>query len=96
MADAPDQMVATYYANLVSVHVTVDEVSLEFRRWMLPHREIWKQTAGGKKPPTQPSDEDVYAIDPVAKVVIAFTGAKALKEQLDSLLPQIEKLRKQG
>jgi hypothetical protein len=86
----------TFFANVATVHVAVDEVSLEFRRFMPAHREIWKETEGGKKPPRQPIDDDVYSVEPIVKVVLTFSGAKALFQNLDTLLPQIEKLRKEG
>lgn len=87
--------IPTYYANIATVHINVDEVSLEFRRLTFPHREVWRESEGGKKSTRPVTDDDIFSIEPIARVVLAFTGAKSLKENLDKLLPQIEKLRVQ-
>lgn len=86
----------TFYTNVVTVHVTLDEVSLEGRRYMPGHEEIWRVSKGGKEPGPVPDDATVYREAPIVKVVMTFTAAKALRDTLQALLPQMETVRKQA
>ncbi len=90
---SPDKY-PVYYANVVTVHVSVDEVTLECRRYMPEHKEIWRLTQGGKQAPPALTDEQVYNVPPVAKVVMTFTAARLLRDNLTELLQQIEQQRK--
>jgi len=85
----------TFFANIATIHVNVDEVSIEFRRVMPPHGEIWKTSQSGKEVPAW-TDDTLYEIPPIAKVVLSFLGAKVLRDNLVRLMPSFEDMRKQG
>jgi hypothetical protein len=85
----------TFFANIATIHVNVDEVSIEFRRVLLPHGMIWR-VSQGKEPTLPTSDEELYKFPPTAKVVLTFLAAKALRDNLNTLLPAFEEQRKKG
>ncbi len=83
----------TFFANIATVHVGVDEVSIEFRRIMKPHKELSAiAKAGGEVPPF--TEADMYETPPAAKVVLTFLAARLLRENLNNLMPNFEQLRK--
>ena len=86
----------TYYANIVTSNMNVDELTLEFRRFSVPHREFVKAGAADvvSVPPAEPTK--IMEEEPLATVVLTFTAAKALKEYLDKIFPAIEEARHQG
>ena len=86
----------TYYANIVTTIVNVDELTLEFRRLMIPHRDIVKGGGETNVPLSAPNPEKIMQEDPIAVVVLTFTAAKSLKEYLDQVLPQVEQARREG
>ena len=86
----------TFFANVATIHVNVDEVSIEFRRVMPPHSKVWELSKGATQPIPPWTDDNLYKVEPVAKVVLTFLGAKALRDNLIKLLPNFEELRKQG
>ena len=44
MAESPaGEGTATYYANIVSTNVFPDEVVMEFRRFVRPHKEVFEK-----------------------------------------------------
>src|SRR2546426_12763715 len=87
----------TFFANIATIHVNVDEVSIEFRRFMKPHAELWKtfKDSGGKDGPPL-TDDDVYKFEPIAKGVLTFVGAKTPRDNLNKLMTNSEEMRKQG
>jgi hypothetical protein len=85
----------TFFANIATIHVNVDEVSIEFRRVLLPHATIWRASQG-KEPGLPATDDDLYKFPPAAKVVLTFLAAKALRDNLNALLPAIEEQRSKG
>lgn len=84
----------TYFANVATTILNVDEMTMEFRRYTQPHREILKLGRKDMVPIPPPKPEEIYQLEPVARVVLTFTAAKALKQYLDAALPQIEQQRK--
>src|SRR5262249_281437 len=86
----------TYFGNAATVQVNSDEVSIEFRRVMPTHAEMATATKYGTQPMPQISLEQFWATPPVVKVFLTFSAAKALRDNLVSLLEQYEKLRKEG
>jgi hypothetical protein len=98
MADAKDREegVPTHYANIATSLLTADELVMELRRVDKPHRDVVKETSGLATivPPATPAE--ILSHEPIARVVLTFTAAKALKEYLDSTLPRIEEMRKTG
>lgn len=84
----------TYFANFASAILNADEMTIEFRRYGPPHRELFKTSGPEVMPIPPPSAQDIYQVEPVARVVLTFTAAKPLKQYLDTALPQIEKQRK--
>jgi hypothetical protein len=83
----------TFYGNIATVHVNVDEVSIEVRRILIPHGTLWRQSQG-KEPATVWSDDEVYKYPPIAKIVLTFLAAKQLRETLNTMFPSIEEQRK--
>ena len=90
------QQPPTYYANVVTSILNVDELVLELRRVLVPHRDTMKASADKIVviPPITP--EQMMREEPLARVVITFTAAKGLKEYLDQTVPRIEDARKKG
>ena len=86
----------TYFANAVSVQINSDEVSIEFRRLMPSHAEFARLTKDGTQAAPLPTAEQFYAIPPITKVVLTFSAAKFLRENLTTLLPTFEQARKDG
>ena len=96
MSEAVDrQEPRTYYANIVTSNLTVDELTMEFRRIVLPYKS-WAATAATvvKVPP--PSVDEIMATEPIARVVLTFTAAKALKQYLDQVIPTLDEARRAG
>ncbi len=94
---AEKQEAPTYFANVVTVNINVDELVMEFRRILIPHKEQLKTSRPEAPifiPPVAP--EKILDIDPVARVVLTITAARALKQHLDDMLPKIEEARKTG
>jgi hypothetical protein len=91
-----DQGPPTYYANVVTSLLTADELTMELRRLDRPHRDISKQGLAPTAilPPVPPAE--IMNLDPIARVVLTFQAAKALKEYLDGALPRMEVARKTG
>lgn len=94
MAESPgSQEVVTYYANIVTANAFPDEVILEFRRFLRPHREIF-ETIGPGKPIPAPDDATLYKTPPIARVVLTFSAAKAMVDHLAKTIPLAEAQRK--
>jgi len=87
----------TYFANIVTIQVNADETVLEFRRIMTPHRvQLKLQPSEGMTPVPPPTPENIFEVDPVARVVLTFTAAQALRTNLNNMLPAAEIARKTG
>lgn len=85
----------TYHANVVTMNLTVDEMTMEFRSYLPAHRELFRAAEGQELtalPP--PTAEEVYSIEPIARVVLTFAAVRALKQYLDQALPITERTRK--
>lgn len=83
----------TFHANISTSNLNVDEMTMEFRWIAKPHREWMKEGSSVLEiPPATP--QEIMAVEPVARVVLTFSAARALKEYLDLAVPQIEKKRK--
>ena len=85
----------TYFANIATVHVTSDEVSIECRRILVPHAKL-ARLAKVSPPVPALTEEELYTEQPVAKIVLTFTAAKSLRDNLNNLVGQFEKQRKEG
>jgi len=89
----------TYFANIVTLHVTVDEITLELRRFVQPHKEI---LSGLKQPAAEPitlptiTPAKLFAEEPMARIVLTFSAAQDLKQNLDKMLPTFEQARRTG
>lgn len=83
----------TFFANVVTMNLNADELVMEFRRFMVAHRDFLKAGEGIQlvKPPMP---EDVFKVDPVVRVVLSFSAVRSMKQYLDQALPQIEHLRR--
>ena len=94
MADT-SQGPPTYYANFVTSMINVDELTMEFRRLIVPHKDFWAgDLSVVEVPPLAPAK--LAETEPIARVVITFTAVKALKDYLDQVMPKIEKSRTTG
>lgn len=92
----PSQGPPTYYANFVTSMINVDELTIELRRVITPHRDFWTvDTKPVVEVPPTPADK-IAEIEPIARVVMTFTAAKALKAYLDEVIPTVEKSRATG
>jgi hypothetical protein len=83
----------TFFANISTIHVTLDEVSIEFRRIMKSHKELSEAAKGGTEVPAF-TEQDLYGTPAIAKVVLTFLAARALRDNLNSLMANFEQLRK--
>lgn len=97
MSDAGGQQgPPTYYANIITSLLTVDDLTLEFRRFDKPHREMLATPSQQLAVVPPASTAEVMQHEPIARVVVTFSAATALKEYLDSALPRIEESRRTG
>ena len=92
---ASKQEPPTYFANLVSLTVTVDEAVLEFRRVTSLHKET-KITPGSVTPIPALTHDQAMAIDPIVRVVLTYTAAQGLRDILTNMLAQTDKARRAG
>lgn len=85
----------TYFANVVTMLLNVDGMTMELRQYLPPHKDLLK-AVGELTPIPPPTHEDVYKVQPVARVFLTFSAARALKAYLDQALPQMETARRAG
>jgi hypothetical protein len=85
-----------YFANLVTLTVTVDEAVLEFRRFTSPHKETKIIPDGSVTVIPAPTHDQVMAIEPIARVVLTYTAAQALRDILVNMLAPVDKARRAG
>jgi len=92
--DLSAQELPTYFANIVTSLLNPDEMVMEFRRYLAPHKTMLKSGADPVTfiPPASP--EQILQSEPVARVVLTFSAVRILKQYLDAALPQIENQRK--
>jgi hypothetical protein len=83
----------TFYANLVTLSVEPDVVYIELRRYIIPHREQHQRAKTGET--GSPPEEAVYAEEPIARMVITYTAAKALYANLGEMIPKMQSARKE-
>jgi hypothetical protein len=76
--------------------VTVDEAVLEFRRLTLPHKEIKMEPAGSVTVIPAPTHDQAMAVEPIARVVLTYTAAQALRDTLGNMLAPVDKARRAG
>lgn len=86
----------TYFANIVTSQFNVDELTLEFRRFIPSHRKLSLKSGVQIQSVPPPSPQEVMEQEPVARVVLTFTAAKSLKEYLDQTIAKVESARKAG
>ncbi len=90
--------IPTFFGNIATTQLNLDEFVIEIRRYITPHKESLLR-AGNQKgtvihiPPPKP--EDIIRAEPIARVVLTFTAAMGLKAYLDEALPQILKQRQE-
>ena len=86
----------TYFANVVTSMLNVDGITMEFRQYLPPHKHLITTAAPEIIPIPPPTVEDIYKVQPVARVVLSFSAVRALKAYLDQALPQMETARRTG
>jgi len=99
MADAGERRedsAPTYYANYATAQLTVDELTLELRRFIPAHREMVKTASTDVIKTAPPGVEQVMKTEPIAKVILTFTAAKSLLDYLLKAFPLVEDSRKTG
>jgi len=84
----------TYFANVVTLNITVDEVVIELRRFFQAHKDLALDTQA-LKPISAPSPDEIFKLEPIARVVLTFSTAKALMQLLDQAVPQFEQKRRE-
>ncbi len=95
MAETTSPEPPTYYANIVTASVDPDVVYLEFRRYITSHLEMYRRARTSSATPAPSlTEEAAYELEPVARVILTFTGAKALQTNLNELIPKMEHARK--
>ena len=99
MVCSDDREVPTYYANFVTMNINSEEFVMEFRALLQSHKEMWESTSKPTTPapsiPVPPlSQEEIYSIRPVARVVIAIPSARAIRDYLNQTLKTIAIQRK--
>jgi hypothetical protein len=85
----------TFFANIATIHVNVDEVGIEFRRLLKPHIEVWRALKDTQLIPSA-TEEEIYQTPPAARVVLTFLAAMNLRDNLVKLLSTFEQKRKEG
>jgi len=80
-----DNLPTVMYANLVGFNITGDDMLLEF----------WEHRPGHATPPIEPA-EVVKTKRPIARIVIPFSSARFLRDQLVDLVAKQETNRKAG
>jgi hypothetical protein len=91
MPDTKTDDVPTHYANIVTVTVDPDVAYLELRRYIRPHREFFVPSVPS---PSEPAEGGVFDQEPIARVVLTYSAAKALHATLGDLLPKMEQERR--
>lgn len=89
---APDSA-PTFFANIVTSNLFADELVLEFRRFIQQHREVFDPSGGGMKPIPPPGADRVYAVPPIARVVLTYSAAKDLQKYLNEAVPRMDKAK---
>lgn len=84
----------TYFANIVTMNMSVDEMVIEFRRYLKAHKDLSLGTGPELKPIPPPAADEILGVEPVVRVVLTFSAAKGLMQYLNQALPQFEQLRK--
>jgi hypothetical protein len=85
-----------FHANIATIRVNAEQVTVEFRDIDMEHSDAWRRSEKGTKPIPPLTDDEIYAIPPVARVVMTYTAAKYLQANLNTLMPQVEEWRKQA
>lgn len=87
----------TYFANVVTSMLNVDGMTMEFRQYLPLHKELFKAPTSELVVWIPPATaEDLYNVQPVARVVLTFTAVRQLKAYLDQALPRMETARTAG
>ena len=89
---APDGA-PTFFANVVTSNLFPDELVIEFRRVLQEHKVVFDPKSTGIQPVKPLPVEAIYAIPPVARVVLTFSAAQSLRDYLNSTIPTMEKQR---
>ncbi len=98
MDETRKSLTPTYFANVVTMNMSVDEMIIELRQVHQEHKQLFQ----GQKPEDigtvtwtkPPAPDEMLSIEPVARVVLTFTAAKNLKRYLDDVLPKMESARR--
>ncbi|MHB8381458.1 MAG: hypothetical protein ACYDC3_03840 [Candidatus Binataceae bacterium] len=94
MGDGVDKKdIPMIHANIVTSNMNVDELTMELRWVTAAHRNHMKTGDGLIQIPPL-TTEEVMAVEPVVRISMTFTAARALKHYLDQALPEIEKTRR--
>lgn len=88
----------TFYANVVTMILNVDEFTVELRCYLPAHKEQMAKLSAADvlKPLPPPSPNELMELEPIARVVLTYSAAKALMEYLVKAFPPTEDLRRKG
>ena len=84
-----------FYANVITMNLNVDELMIELRRYLPPHKNyISDLGAEPLKPLAPPSSKEITELEQIARVVLTYSAAKALMEYLVKAFPPTEDQRR--
>jgi len=75
--------------------INADELTMEFRRVLQPHNKLLPGISKTTIVPP-PTVEELAAAEPIARVVLTISAAKALKSYLDEVMPSVDHARMTG
>jgi len=85
----------TYFANVVTLTMDTDQLVMELRQFLRPHRETFEEPKqeGMIFYVAPPTPKEIVSSEPVARVVLTFAAVRFLKRYLDAAFSQIEAKR---
>lgn len=84
----------TYFANVLTMNLDVDQMVMELRQNLPLHREAFAHVTTADVVDIKPrTPQELLTLEPVARVVLTFTAVRALKQYLDKAFPLIQASR---
>jgi hypothetical protein len=78
--------VPTYFSNMVTMQLNSDELVMEFRSLRQEHRRNINGEGSIIDIPAA-TPEEIFSLDPIARVVVTFNSVLAMKQFLDDAVP---------
>jgi hypothetical protein len=98
MSEPASPNVPTFHGNMVTMQVNTDDLTLEVREIRIPHSRYGEQQNTRSEVISVPAltPQEIYKIEPIVRVVLTFSAARALKSFLETTLPKQEAARRAG